>query len=609
MEQTHRSSSRTPSKRRSSKNRKRNRRVLLVVSGVVVVLIAAVAWVGVRALLAKQELESAVPLASRLQDAVRSQDKVEVSRLASALNQHASAADSYTSDPVWRVAEFIPVAGPNLTAVRQISDVLNDVSTKAVAPLTRLATSLDISQLRPVDGAVDLKPLQDARVQLSQASQSLKSAQETVRSIDTTGTIRPVTNAVAELREKLTQITEPVVAIGNAAELLPAMLGADSPRNYLLLFQNPAELRSTGGIPGALALISTEKGKLSLTQQASSADFPRYETPVVDVPEATRGLYGNIVGEYIQDVTLTPDFALSARIASEMWTARFGTKIDGVVSIDPVALSYLLKAAGPVSLPTGEELTSDNVVSLLLNETYIRYPKAADQDLFFAASAASVFEKLTQSDVDGSAMLDALEKSGDERRILIWNAAESEQKLLAGTTLAGGLPRSTDDASAYGLFINDATGAKMDYYLDVKQSIGSTTCRKDGRPFEYVSVTLSNNVPTELLGSLPTYVTGGGVFGVEPGKIKSGIAVYSPPGALALGVTLNGESVQSHAATNDGHSVLQVDTTVAPGESVTFVFGFLAEDSKDHALQLQTTPFINMNETSELSLSCESALW
>ncbi|WP_420898141.1 DUF4012 domain-containing protein [Cryobacterium suzukii] len=45
--------------------------------------------------------------------------------------------------------------------------------------------------------------------------------------------------------------------MNRAATLLPAMLGATEPRNYILLFQNPAELRSTGGIPGALELRST----------------------------------------------------------------------------------------------------------------------------------------------------------------------------------------------------------------------------------------------------------------------------------------------------------------------------------------------------------------
>ena len=45
-----------------------------------------------------------------------------------------------------------------------------------------------------------------------------------------------------------------VDALSRTATLLPAMLGRDGPRDYLIVFQNNAEWRSLGGIVGALAL-------------------------------------------------------------------------------------------------------------------------------------------------------------------------------------------------------------------------------------------------------------------------------------------------------------------------------------------------------------------
>ncbi|TFB67457.1 DUF4012 domain-containing protein [Cryobacterium sp. Hz9] len=50
--------------------------------------------------------------------------------------------------------------------------------------------------------------------------------------------------------------------MNRAVQLLPAMLGADGQRSYLLLFQNNPEVRATGGLPGAFAEISTENVKL-----------------------------------------------------------------------------------------------------------------------------------------------------------------------------------------------------------------------------------------------------------------------------------------------------------------------------------------------------------
>jgi hypothetical protein len=42
-----------------------------------------------------------------------------------------------------------------------------------------------------------------------------------------------------------------------------------------------------------------------------------------------------------------------------MWEKRQGTRIDGVASVDPVALSHVLHGTGPVRVPGGR-LTSGN---------------------------------------------------------------------------------------------------------------------------------------------------------------------------------------------------------------------------------------------------------
>ena len=39
---------------------------------------------------------------------------------------------------------------------------------------------------------------------------------------------------------------------------------------------------------------------------------------------------------------MTPDFPSTAKLARKMWTSQYGGKVDGVISFDPVALSYLM---------------------------------------------------------------------------------------------------------------------------------------------------------------------------------------------------------------------------------------------------------------------------
>jgi Protein of unknown function (DUF4012) len=575
----------------------------------VVVLVAAVAWVGVRALLAKAELQSAVPLAAQIQSEIVAGNGDAANQASKSLSIHASKAASLTSDAVWRAFEFVPMLGENLTAVRELASVVDEVSTDAIAPLSAVAGGIQLSDFEPVDGAVNVQPLIDAQPPVAAASAALARAELKMQAIDTSGTVSVIGNAKSELESAVAKAAQAVDAADRAVRLVPNILGASGPRNYLLLFQNPAELRASGGIPGAVALVHTEDGRMGLAQQASAAGFPRYDKPVLELPDDTSGIYGDITGQYMQDVTLTPNFALSGQLAREMWRLKYGVEADGVLSIDPVALSYLLKATGPITLATGDALSSDNAVKLLLSDAYARYEDPQEQDAFFAAAAASVFSAVSSGNVNPKALIEALAKASNEHRVLVWSAREEDQAVLADTTLAGGLPQSDADANRFGVYLNDATGAKMDMYLDVKIGVGQVTCRKDERPNYGVTVTVTNTASADAATTLPEYVTGGGTFGVTPGNVKTLVSVYGAPDMQNLGITRDGATVGYHPTTDSAYPVSLVSVELAPGESTVLTFGWLGPKAFSGELLTQSTPVIFRNDETKLALTCESPLW
>lgn len=568
------------------------------------VILASVAWVGVRAVLAKSELESAVPLALKIQTQVTSGDTHAAAQTFEQLDSHASSAAALTSDPVWRAFEILPEVGPNLAAVRQLATIVDEISQNAVRPLTEVAGAIELTDFKPVDGTIDVKPLVEAQPRLAAADAALAQAKQQVRAIDTSKAISAVQNAVASLESAVDKAAGSVNTVNRAVRLLPAMLGATGPRDYLLLFQNPAELRATGGIPGAVALVHTDHGRIDLAEQASSSDFPHYETSVLDLADETVSLYGDITGKYIQDVNLTPHFATSAVLAREMWRLQFGVEPDGVLSIDPVALSYLLKATGPIALPTRDVLSSDNAVQLLLSDAYSRYSDPADQDAFFAAAAASVFSAVSSGKADPVKLIEALVKAGSEHRVLVWSAHKDDQAVLADTTLAGGLPVSDGETKRFGVYLNDATGSKMDLYLEVKLGLGQVTCRQDGRPNYTVGVTLTNTAPKDAATALPEYVTGGGVFGVQPGNIKTVVSVYGAPGMENLGMTRDGKAVPYHPATDSTYPVSLLDVELKPGKTAVLQSNWLGAKPFTGKLVAQSTPFIKLNPVETIRPSC-----
>jgi hypothetical protein len=145
----------------------------------------------------------------------------------------------------------------------------------------------------------------------------------------------------------------------------------------------------------------------------------------------------------------------------------------------------------------------------------------------------------------------------------------------------------------------------MDYYLDKKVSVGSSVCRKDGRPTSVVEVTLTNTAPADAATSLPRYVTGGGDFGTEPGKIKTLMAVYAPPGAIYLGSSQDGKGAALQTAMDGKHPVTQIQTLLAPGESTTFRVAFLGEAKFAKAgVRAESTPGVRQTKVEPLRFDC-----
>ncbi|MEV8214384.1 DUF4012 domain-containing protein [Leifsonia sp. NPDC077715] len=561
-----------------------------VLIAVGVILLFTIVWVSVRGFLAQQSLNAAVPAADRVKAAIGSGDLGAAGRAATELRHKTGEAAALTSDPVWVTVEAVPFIGPNLTAVRTAAAASDTVASRVIEPLVAAGSAIDLRALAIRDGRMNLEPIIKAQPAVAKAQTAYTAARASVASIDTGSLLSPVADGIQRLHTVLDRATPEVDALGNAVKLLPAMLGAEGPRNYLLAAQNPAELRSTGGLIGAVALVHAEKGAVTLTQQEAGTSIGPWTSDVADVPLNTRGLYGPLVGRFLQDANLTPDFPLAAATAAKMWTTTHGGTVDGVVAMDPVVLSGLLRATGPVNLETGDKLTSQNAVKLLLSDVYRRYEKPEQQDQFFASAASAVFTRLSAGGVDGKKLLSALVGAGDSRRVLIWSAAGDEQKVLATTTLAGGLPSSDLSTAGIGVYYNDATGSKMDYYLGTSVAAGAAVCRADGKPSTVVNVTLTNHAPADAGSSLPRYVTGGGTYGVTPGNIRTRVAVYGPNEGFLAATQSDGGNYPTVAGVDGGRPVSLFTVELAPGESRTVSVQFLNAAQTTPKLTVVTTP-------------------
>ncbi|MDV8146995.1 DUF4012 domain-containing protein [Arthrobacter sp. B10-11] len=377
------------------------------------------------------------------------------------------------------------------------------------------------------------------------------------------------------------------------------MLGAQGPRNYLLMIQNSAEVRASGGIPGALAVLTLDQGKLSLGAQSSAGDVGVMR-PTVSVDAEQQQIYSGRLGKYMQDVNLTPDFPTSASTAQAMWERKTGQRVDGVISVDPVALGYLLDATGPVKVKSPEllaiaggglptELNGKNVVPTLLSDVYQNIQQPRLQDAYFAGVAQEIFKELSSGKADARGLVEGITRGTSEGRVLLWSGLASEQVIMTKYPLSGSIAGPSVSPAQFGVYFNDGTGAKMDYY--VKRTVQLVEeCTGDEYGQIKVRVTSTNTAPADAATSLPEYVTGGGIFGIAPGTVQTNVIAYGPVQAYIETVLVDGEKTDFAANRHSNRPVGSVTVTLAPGESSTveLTFGKIVQHAEPNLVVTPT---------------------
>ena len=280
----------------------------------------------------------------------------------------------------------------------------------------------------------------------------------------------------------------------------PDLAGANGPKKYLIAFQNSAEARGTGGILGAFAIIEFHHGKLRVLKTGSNAILKSLQEIPITMPAEYKSLYRSDPAIW-QNSNLSPHFPYGAQIWMELWRLQSGEKLDGVIAIDPTALSHILKSTGPITLTSGEKITSANVVFKTLSEAYKRFEKdnnARKQYLVDIMNAT--FSKVTAFEFSKVAMGSAIRQSIIENRILVYSRDNATEKELSTTKLGGYVLETRNNE--YRVVIENVDASKLDYYLDKSVLIQSKSC--SGTVSTQVTVTVKNTLKDG--SGLPAYV-------------------------------------------------------------------------------------------------------
>lgn len=570
------------------------------VGALAVLTVGGAAWLASKGQVISAELGAASDVAAALKANVVDSDSSAAAANVSALKLHTSRAREAAADPLWTIAGELPWIGANFEATTVVATSADDVAQFGASPLVSVFETLDMKSIRTEGGGIKLEPLVKAKPRLQAAAHAVRQSSDRLNSIDAGALIPQISSPLIHAREQLSSLRDGLDSVADAASVLPAMMGNESSRRYLLLIQNNAELRATGGIPGALAVLNVDKGKLSLDSQTSASAIGAF-SPVVTVdPEQSR-IYSRRMGKFMQDVNLTPDFPTAAQTAQAMWKTETGEQLNGVLSIDPIALSYILDGTGPVrvndpnlkefsqgGLP--EELTSKNVVPTLLSDVYTKISEPELQDVYFAGVAQEVFAKLSAGSGDTKKLIDGLSQGASEGRVLLWSSQGEEEAVISEYPLGGSITGAGISPAQFGVYFNDGTGAKMDYH--VKRTVQLIEqCPASGYAEVKVRITSTNTAPKDAATSLPEYVTGDGTFGVPAGSVQTNVIAYGPIQSNVETAMVAGKKIGFASHRHGDRPVGSVTVRLAPGESSTvdFTFGKIVQHT---APKLSVTPTV-----------------
>jgi uncharacterized protein DUF4012 len=553
--------------RSDGRPRRRSRRWIIVAAGSLLVVVGAGAWLAVRGREARSAMVQLQLDGGQLQQQLAGYDLAAAGPTLTKVRADADRAHRLTGDPVWGLAGTVPVLGRDLRAARTVSAVLADL-THASRPLETVLPALDPKLIPAGGGKIDTVALSRLANALPAVSTAVSAGAVTVGELDAAGLRPEIGSGVRTLNDALATARGPLADAVPVMRTVPQMLGADGERSWVVLLQQDAEARGTGGLVGAYAVVTTDRGRVELTTAQARGVLDRGPAiPTRSLPSDLRALYGKDLTEWA-GFNASPHFAYTGQLVSAGWKARSGARPPNyVAAVDQYVVAAMLAATGPVTIRK-HRIDEHNAVDFLSRDVYRRWPDPKEVDEVTTELVDAVFAKFTVGRFDLPTLVRAIRAPVQQRRVLLWSANEDEQSQLSRFRISGTLP--TEDGAFAMAVVNNGGGNKLDAYLKVHTDYQPGQCTAGTRVGQ-IAVTLTNTAPDK---GLPDYVNVRsdlrqlGYTGrqTRDGSNRILLDIYGPVSSNAALTTLDGKPLAPVVGLDNNHPVWRVAVPIEAGQ-------------------------------------------
>lgn len=521
------------------------------------------------------------------------------------------------SQPWTQPARLVPVVAQHRNAAASLTGD-GAIACARIADVLRV---VDYSALSPTDGRIDIDAVRALEAPLREVAAAIGSLDDTLDRSDSQWLFPVVSNRIDSLRDEVAKQRRGADNAVAAVEHAPAMLGADGVRTYFVAFTTPVEARASGGFMGNWAELTIDDGQISMTRFGRTLelnDVPGTRT-LPDVSDEYVANYGTfifsdrakrIVGPAAwSNITTSPHFPTVAATIADLYPQSGGTEVDGVFMLDVYAVARLMAISGPVTVDLADgttlELTTDNAAQYLLTDQYATTDEEGRRDALEIVARTTLDQLLNTTFPAPPQVAELMSPMAHEGRLTAWATREAEQDIFQRLRIAGELPEVVTPLDADGrpaldsfgdtafgdgftFAFTNATGNKIDNYLDGTATYDVVVDRERGTVDGTLTLTIRNSSPTS--GWSEGII--GNELGLPVGTNRTWLSVYT---ALPITrYTVDGREQPVRPTTERGWWVASNVFDIEADDAITVVVsvrGYI-DDADDYRVTVRNPPLV-----------------
>ncbi|PJC37349.1 hypothetical protein CO046_00910 [Candidatus Peregrinibacteria bacterium CG_4_9_14_0_2_um_filter_53_11] len=343
---------------------------------------------------------------------------------------------------------------------------------------------------------------------LHQATSSVKTAAKALTNLPERVIPADVRETVALAQRALDGVSTLVGRLESEIPTILILLGDEAPHTYLVLIQNNAELRPTGGFIGNVAIMEMNDGHLTRNEVHDIYSYDHQLVEKITPPDEIA-----IINDrwFMRDSNFSADFPTSARTTADFLEKEGGPGVDTIIAIDQQVIANILNLTGPVEVEgLSKPLSAENFSNVL---SYVIESKlfGREQPKIILANFMESFQERFFEGVDPASLLPLLKASITGKHLLIYSTDEAVQKFAIAIGADGALPQLKPKEDFLAIAHTSVAGNKSDSYI--RETIAHDTyLNRDGSVSNELTITRQHTWNSRAEAQLRTLLSS---FGYE----------------------------------------------------------------------------------------------